>query len=55
MKALEDQCVAEEGVINHFRKCNENLMNEQDQYKDALYTLNKEVKELIEKLEEEGR
>ena len=35
-------------------KCNETLTNEQEQYKKALRTLNKEVKELIEKLKEEG-
>ena len=37
------------------RKFNGNLTNKQDQYKEALCTLNKEVKELKEKLEEKGR
>ena len=37
------------------RKHNKTLTDEQEQYKDALRTLNKEVKELREKLEEEGR
>ena len=53
MKALQDRCVAEEGMLGRLRKCNKTLKNEQDQYKDALYTLNKEVKELNEKLKDE--
>ena len=40
-------------MISHLRKRNETLTNEQDQYKDALRTLNKEVMELTEKLREE--
>ena len=40
-------------MISHLRKRNETLTNEQDQYKDALRTLNKEVIELTEKLREE--
>ena len=43
MKALQDRCVTEEGVISSLRKRNETLTNEHDQYKDALCTLNKEV------------
>ena len=43
MKALQDRCVTEEGVISSLRKRNETLTNEHDQYKDALRTLNKEV------------
>ena len=42
-------------MINHLRKRNETLTNKQDQYKDALYTLNKEVTELTEMLIEETR
>ncbi|KAK9992780.1 hypothetical protein SO802_022483 [Lithocarpus litseifolius] len=42
MKALQDRCAARKGVISHLRKRNETLTNEQDQYKDALRTLNKE-------------
>ena len=53
MKTLQDRCVAKEGVISCLRKRNETLTNEQDQYKDALRTLNKEVTELNEKLKEE--
>ena len=55
MKALQDRSVAQERVIARLRKCNKTLTDEQEQYKDALRTLNKEVKELREKLEEEGR
>ena len=55
IKALQDRCDAEEGVINRLRKRNETLTNEQDQYKDAFRTLNKEVTELNEKLKEETR
>ena len=55
MKALQDRCVVEEGVISRLRKRNETLTNEQDQYKDALHTLNKEVTELNEKLKKETR
>ena len=55
IKALQDRCDAEEGVINRLRKRNETLTNEQDQYKDAFCTLNKEVTELNEKLKEETR
>ena len=40
-------------MISHLRKRNETLTNEQDQYKDAFRTLNKEVMELTEKLREE--
>ena len=54
MKALQDRGVAQERVIAHLRKHNKTLTDEQEQYKDALRTLNKEVKKLREKLEEEG-
>ena len=55
MKALQDRSVAQERVIARLRKRNKTLTDEQEQYKDALRTLNKEVKKLREKLEEEGR
>ena len=42
-------------MITRLRKHNWTLTDEQEQYKRALYTLNTEVKELREKLEEEGR
>ena len=55
MKALQDWCIVEEGVISRLRKRNKALTNEQDYYKDTLRTLNKEVIELNEKLKEETR
>ena len=55
MKVLQDRSIAQEGVISHLRKHNETLTNEQEQYKEALRTLNKEVMALIEHLKEEAR
>jgi len=54
MKALQDKSVAQEGVISWLRKRKETLTNDQEQYKGALHTLNKEVMALIEKLKEEA-
>ena len=51
VKAFQDRCVAKEGVVSRVRKHNANLMNEQGQYKDAVRTLNKELKEVKGKLE----
>ena len=48
--ALQDRCIAKEGVVTRVRKHNAHLMNEQGQYKDAVRTLNKELKEVREKL-----
>ena len=48
VKALQDRCVAKEGVVSRVRKHNATLMNEQDQYKEAIRTLNKEVKGKLE-------
>ena len=53
MKALQDRSVTQEGVINRLRKRNETLTNEQEQYKWALRTLNKEVTALTKKLKKE--
>ena len=53
--ALQDRCIAKEGVVTRVRKHNEHLMNEQGQYKDAVRTLNQELKEVREKLGEVGR
>ena len=47
--------LVQEGVISRLRKNNKTLTNEQDQYKEALRTLNKKVMELNEKLKEETR
>ena len=55
IKALQDRGIAKEGVITRLHKCIKNMIDEQKQYKEALWTLNQEVKELKEKLEEEGR
>ena len=54
IKALQDGSVAQDGVIARLCKRNRTLTDEQEQYKEAHRTLNKEVKELREKLEEEG-
>ena len=53
--ALQDRCVANEGVVTRVRKHNANLMNEQGQYKDAIRTMNQELKEVRGKLEEANR
>ena len=53
--ALQDRCIAKKGVVTQVRKHNEHLMNEQGQYKDAIRTLNQELKEVREKLGEMGR
>ena len=55
MKALQDKGVTKEKVITHLHKRIKNMTDGQKQYKDALRTLNQELKELKEKLEEEGR
>lgn len=54
VKALQDRCVTQEGVVTRVRMHNTNLKNEQKQYKEALRILNDELKEVREKLEEEG-
>ena len=53
--ALQDRCIAKEGVVTRVRKHNAHLMNEQGQYRDAVRTLNKELKEVREKLVEADR
>ena len=55
VKALQDRCIAKEGVVTRVQKHNTNLMNEQGQYKDAIRTLNQELKEVREKLAEANR
>ena len=55
VKALQDRCVAKEGVVTRDQKHNTNLMNELRQYKDAICTLNQELKEVREKLVEADR
>ena len=53
--ALQDRCVAKEGVVTRVRKHNANPMNEQGQYKDDVRTLNQKLKEVREKLTEADR
>ena len=53
--ALQNRCIAKEGVVTRVRKHNAHLMNEQGQYKDAVCTLNQELKEVREKLGEVDR
>ena len=48
VKALQDRCVAKEGVVTQVRKHNTNLLNQQAQYKEAVRTLNQELKEVRE-------
>lgn len=43
IRALQDWCVANEGVICRFRKCQEIENKERDQYKEAIHTLNEEL------------
>ena len=53
--ALQDRCIAKEGVVARVRRHNAHLMEEQGQYKEAVRTLNRELKEVREKLVESGR
>ena len=46
--------LAKEDTVTRVKKYNATLMNEQGQYKDAMHTFNKEVKELRKKLVEAG-
>ena len=55
VKALQDRCVAKEGVVTRVWKHNSNLMNELAQYKDVVRTLNQELKEVRETLVEANR
>ena len=48
------RCLNKEVTVTRVRKHNATLMNEQGQYKDAMCTFNKEVKELREKLVKVG-
>ena len=55
VKALRDRCVAKEGVVTRVRKHNTNLLNQQTQYKEAVYILNQELQEVRENLTEVTR
>ena len=52
MQALQDRGVAKEVVITYLHKRVKILTDEQEQYKGAVRTLNREVKDLRGKLEE---
>ena len=54
VKALQNWCDAQEGVVTCIRKHNTNLKNKQEQYKEAFHSLNGELKEVREKLAEES-
>ena len=44
VKALLDKFVTKEGVVSRVRKSNKNLLDSQVHYKEALRTLNSELK-----------
>ena len=54
MKALQNRCFVEEGVIRRLRKCQEIQNKEMDQYKEAIRTLNKELTVVTVKLKLES-
>ena len=54
MKAFQDRGVTKEGMIARLHKRIELLTDEEKKYKDAVHSLNEEVKDLKGNLEEEG-
>ena len=54
MKTFQDMNVTKEGMIARLHKHIELLTNEEKQYKDAIHSLNEEVKDLKGNLEEGG-
>lgn len=54
IKALQDRCVGQEGVICRYQKHQEIENKECDQYKEALRILNEELTTIIAKLKEES-
>ena len=54
MKALQDRGIAKEGVVARLHKHIELLTDEEKQYRDAICSLNEEVKVLKGKLKGEG-
>ena len=54
MKALQDRCVAGEGVICQLQKHQDIQNKEMDQYKEAVHTLNKELTAITKKLKQES-
>ena len=55
MKMFQDRCVAQEGVISRLRERQEIQNKEQEQYKEVVRTLKKELMVVTEKLKEESR
>ena len=55
MRALQDRCMANEGVIRRFRKRQEIENKERDQNKEAIRTLNIELMGKLAQLEKETR
>ena len=55
MKMFQDRCVAQEGVISRLRECQEIQNKEQEQYKEVVRTLKKELTVVTKKLKEESR
>ena len=51
MKTFQDMNVTKEGMIARLHKHIELLTNEEKQYKDAIHSLNEEVKDLKGNLE----
>ena len=43
MRAFQDRCVANKGLIPRFHKCQEIENKEKDQYKEAIHTHNMEL------------
>ena len=54
MKALQDSCVASEGVIRRLQKRQDIQNKEMDQYKEVVHTLNKELTVVTETLKQES-
>lgn len=54
MRALQDRCVANKGVICWFHKRQEIENKERDQYMEVVCTLNKELTDTQAKLNEES-
>ena len=52
IRALQDRCVAQKGVIHQYRKCQKIKNKEWDQYKEAFRTLNEELMDVNAKLKD---
>ena len=55
IKAVQDRCIASEGVIRQYCKCQEIENKEQAQYSETVYTLNQELTTKTKALVEETR